>query len=64
MSKEIQPHQRKKRGDNVDGAGEDEKMLQTKFEIKDMYDEIYKLKRENEELWQIWERVRWTGPTR
>jgi hypothetical protein len=37
-------------------------MLQTKFEIKGMYEEIYNLKRENEELWRIWERVRRTGP--
>ena len=29
-----------------------------------MYDEINKLKREKEELWWIWERVRWTGPAR
>jgi hypothetical protein len=39
-------------------------MLQTKFEIKDIYKEIYKLNRENKELWQIWERVQRMGPAR
>jgi hypothetical protein len=63
-SRQRSDYRRKKRGDNVDGAGDDEKMLRTKFEIEGMYEEIYKLKRENEELWRIWERVRRTSPAR
>ena len=63
-SRKRSDHRRKKRGDDVDGAGDDEKMLRTKFEIEGMYEEIYKLKRENEELWRVWERVRRTSPAR
>ena len=63
-SRKRSDHRRKKRGDDADGAGDDEKMLRTKFEIEGMYEEIYKLKRENEELWRIWERVRQTSPAR
>ena len=63
-SRKRSDHRRKKRGDDVDGAGDDENMMRTKFEIEGLYEEIYKLKRENEELWRIWERVRRTSPAR
>ncbi|KAL3764632.1 hypothetical protein ACHAW5_001825 [Stephanodiscus triporus] len=57
-------HRRKKSDDVVDRIGQNEKMLRMKFEIEGLYEEIYELKRENEELWRIWERVRRTSPAR
>ncbi len=38
-------------------------MLRTKSEIEGMYEEIYKLNRENENLWRIREKAdRWVPP--
>ena len=61
-SRERSDNRRRMTDGKVDHDEGEERMLRAKFEVEALYAEIYQLKRDNEELWRIWERVRQTSP--